>query len=40
MMQSACLCARVTVMEKHWRAAEGVPEDGIRDRQREAAGNE
>ncbi len=42
--KSACvharLCVCVTVIKKHWRAAAGVPEDGIRERQREAAGNE
>lgn len=25
-----CVCVRVTALEKRWRAAAGVPEDGIR----------
>lgn len=29
----------VTGIEKHWRAAAGGPKDGIKERQREAAGN-
>lgn len=28
--ESACVCVRVTALEKRWRAAAGVPEDGIR----------
>lgn len=36
-----CVCGgEEIVIEKHWRAVEGVPEDGIRERQSEAAGND
>lgn len=42
MMQGACvcMCVFVTVIEKHWCAEACVLEDGIMERQTEAAGNE
>lgn len=39
-MQRARARVCVTIVEKHCGAAAGVPKDGIRERQREAAGNE
>lgn len=39
-MDGACACASVTVMGKYLCEEAGVPKDGIRGRQTEAAGNE
>lgn len=39
-VDGACACASVTVMGKYLCEEAGVPKDGIRGRQTEAAGNE